>query len=87
LREFFESVVALLKPEGTFSFFNGLGADRFIVNDVYSVVVALDLAGFGMDVNYTTIPINLTEETWKGTKTGRYWELDRYLLPICNFVE
>jgi type IV protein arginine methyltransferase len=87
LREFFEAVVGLLKPNGIFSFFNGLGADRYIVNDVYSVVVALDLAGFGMDVNYSTIPINLTEETWKGTKTGRYWELDRYLLPICNFVE
>jgi len=87
LHEFFEAVVALLKPDGIFSFFNGLGAYRYIVNDVYSVVVALDLAEFGMDVNYSTIPINLDEETWNGTKTGRYWELDRYLLPICKFLE
>jgi type IV protein arginine methyltransferase len=80
--------VALLKPGGVFSFFNGLGADRFIVNDVYSVVVALDLAGFGIDVNYVTIPVNnVKEETWQGTKSGRYWELERYLLPICKFVE
>lgn len=87
LHEFFEAVVSLLKPDGIFSFFNGLGADRYIVNDVYSVVVSLDLAGFGMDVNYLTIPVNLDEETWKDTKTGRYWELDRYLLPVCKFVE
>jgi type IV protein arginine methyltransferase len=86
LCEFFDAVVSLLKPDGVFSFFNGLGADRFIINDVYSVVVALDLAGFGMDVNYATIPISVGEEDWKGTKTERYWELDRYLLPICKFV-
>jgi type IV protein arginine methyltransferase len=79
--------VALLKPGGVFSFFNGLGADRFIVNDVYSVVVTLELAGFGMDVNYITIPVELDEETWTGTKSGRYWKLDRYLLPVCKFVE
>lgn len=87
LHEFFEAVVALLKPDGIFSFWNGLGADRYIANDVYSVVVSFDLAGFGMDVNYLTIPVDLDEETWKDTKTGRYWELDRYLLPVCKFVE
>jgi type IV protein arginine methyltransferase len=77
----------MLQPPGVFSFFNGLGADRYIVNDVYSVVVALDLAGFGMDVNYETIPVQVGEETWEGTKSGRYWQLERYLLPICKFVE
>jgi protein arginine N-methyltransferase 2 len=88
LHEFYEAVAALLKPTGVFSFFNGLGADKFIFNDVYSVIVALDLAGFGMDVNYLTIPSDkVNEETWKGTKTGRYWELERYLLPVCRFVQ
>ena len=87
LREFFEAVVALLNPGGIFSFFNGLGADRYIFNDVYSVVVTLDLAGFGLDVNYITMPVNLTEDTWKTVKKGRYWELERYLLPICTFVK
>jgi type IV protein arginine methyltransferase len=88
LHGFYETVVSLLKPDGVFSFFNGLGADKFIFNDVYSVVVAFDLSGFGMDVSYLTIPIeDVNEETWKGTKTGRYWELKRYLLPICKFVD
>jgi protein arginine N-methyltransferase 2 len=86
LRDFFEAVVGMLAPEGIFSFFNGLGADRYIVNDVYSVVVSLDLAGFGMDVMYVTVPVEVDEETWRGTKTGRYWELERYLLPVCRFV-
>jgi len=77
-----------LKPDGVFSFFNGLGADKFIFNDVYSVVVALDLSGFGMDVNYIMIPTeHVGDETWKGTKSGRYWELERYLLPVCKFVD
>jgi len=55
---------------------------------VYSVVVALDLSGFGMDVNYIMIPTeHVGDETWKGTKSGRYWELERYLLPVCKFVD
>jgi type IV protein arginine methyltransferase len=87
LRAFFESVVALLAPSGTFSFFNGLGADRYIINDVYSVVVAMDLAGFGMDVEYREMPVSMSEETWIGTKTGRYWNIERYLLPACKFVK
>ena len=41
-----------------------------------------------MDVNYITIPTeHVSEETWTGTQSGRYWELERYLLPVCKFVD
>lgn len=52
LVDFFDVVVGLLKPNGVFSFFNGLGADRQICYDVYCEVVEVDLLDYGLEVKY-----------------------------------
>ncbi|KAI3404909.2 RMT2 [Candida oxycetoniae] len=41
--DLFDYVVALLKPKGVCSFFNGLGADRQVVYHVYNKLIAIDL--------------------------------------------
>jgi protein arginine N-methyltransferase 2 len=90
LKMFFtEYVVGLLDPEGKFGFFNGLGADRRVCYDVYCRVVELDLCDAGMDVEWTTVPVEGLgaegEGEWKGVRR-RYWTLDQYRLPICSFM-
>ena len=86
---FTEYVVGLLDPEGRFGFFNGLGADRRVCYDVYCRIAELDLCDAGMDVEWTTVPVEglggKGEGEWKGVRR-RYWTLDEYRLPICSFM-
>ncbi len=90
---FTEYVPGLLDPSGRFSFFNGLGADRRICYDVYCKVAEFDLCDAGMDVEWTSVDVPLTEMgmekdgegEWKGVRR-RYWTLDKYRLPICTFL-
>jgi protein arginine N-methyltransferase 2 len=86
---FTECVVGLLDPAGKFGFFNGLGADRRVCYDVYCRVVELDLCDAGMDIEWTTVPVEALGEEgegeWKGVRR-RYWTLDQYRLPTCSFI-
>lgn len=50
--ELFDFVVGLLKPHGVFSFFNGLGADRQVVYEVYKELVEIDLKNYGLDCKF-----------------------------------
>lgn len=88
LVDFFDQVVALLKPEGVFSFFNGLGADRQVCYDVYKQVVEVDVQDYGMKVEYSQIDINITPEssTWEGIRR-QYWVLKEYFLPKITFLD
>lgn len=90
----FDALVGLLQPEGVISFFNGLGADRKVVYDVYKKVVAYDLADLGLDVTYEEIPMDASEESkklngdenvWKDVKRS-YWNCDVYYHPEIRFV-
>ncbi|ANB14790.1 Rmt2p [Sugiyamaella lignohabitans] len=85
--EFFDLVVALLKPTGVFSFFNGLGADRQICYDVYKQVVELDMQDYGFEVSYTAMPIDdhQADQTWDGIRRP-YWTLKEFLLPKIKFL-
>ncbi|TAQ87690.1 hypothetical protein B7494_g3990 [Chlorociboria aeruginascens] len=90
LKRFFtEYVVQLLDEQGSFGWFNGLGADRRVCYDVYCKVAELDLLDAGLDVEWVDVEVgNLGEEgegEWKGVKR-RYWTLDRYRLPVCRFL-
>lgn len=85
---FSEYVVGLLDPEGSFGFFNGLGADRRVCYDVYCQVVELDLCNAGLDIEWIDVPVDVAEEgegEWKGVRR-RYWTLDMYRLPVCTFL-
>lgn len=41
---------------GIFSFFNGFGADRRVVYDVYAKVTQIELCEFGLEVSYEDMP-------------------------------
>ncbi|KAI4667183.1 uncharacterized protein J4E79_001867 [Alternaria viburni] len=95
LREFFtEHVIGLLDPAGgsdgeggKFGFFNGMGADRQIVYDVYNKIVEFDLFEAGFDTEWETVPVpNLDDKgEWEGVRR-KYWVLNEYKLPTCNFI-
>ena len=87
LHDFFgDSVLGLLEDKGKWGFFNGLGADRQICYDVYRKVVEMDLFEAGFDTEWETIEVPKMNETeWEGVKR-RYWALDEYKLPICEFI-
>ncbi|CZT47160.1 related to protein-arginine N-methyltransferase [Rhynchosporium secalis] len=86
---FTEYLPGLLDSDGTFGFFNGLGADRRVCYDVYTKVVECDLRDAGLDVEWTDVEVGrLGEEgegEWEGVRR-RYWVLERYRLPVCTFM-
>ncbi|CAG8506160.1 13164_t:CDS:10 [Ambispora gerdemannii] len=86
LREFHEEVPNFLKSEGIYSFFNGLGATNPFFHDVYCQIVEMHLADVGLKTKFIEIKIDPSaDEIWNGVK-GRYWTLDTYRLPICEFM-
>jgi protein arginine N-methyltransferase 2 len=95
LREFFtEYVIGLLDPSGgpdgeggKFGFFNGMGADRQIVYDVYGKIVEMDLFEAGFDTEWETIQVPDLDEKgeWEGLRR-KYWVLKEYRLPTCSFI-
>ena len=57
-RDFFSDyMIGLLDDGGSWSFFNGLGADRQICYDVYAKVVEMDLFEAGFDTSWETLPV------------------------------
>lgn len=84
---FNEYVIALLKSDGQWSFFHGLGADRQVCYDVYTKVVEMDLFEAGFDVEWQTVDVPDLQQRgeWDGVKRS-YWKADKYRLPLCRFV-
>ena len=87
LRDFFSDfLIGILDEGGKWGFFNGLGADRQVCYDVYCKVVEMDLFEAGYDTTWETLEVkDIGEEEWEGMKR-RYWVLDEYKLPVCEFV-
>lgn len=92
--ELFDFVVGLLKPTGTFSFFNGLGADRKVVYDVYKTLVPLDLGDYGLQCQFTEVSVpekTLTNKqdgtsVWEQVKRS-YWSCPVYYHPVIRFID
>ncbi|KAH7364738.1 putative arginine N-methyltransferase 2 [Rhexocercosporidium sp. MPI-PUGE-AT-0058] len=86
---FTEYIPGLLDGEGSFGFFNGLGADRRVCYDVYCRVVEMDCMEAGLDVEWTDVDVEVLggegEGEWEGVRR-RYWVLERYRLPVCKFL-
>ncbi|CUS23770.1 LAQU0S11e03906g1_1 [Lachancea quebecensis] len=82
--ELYDTIVGLIKPEGLFSFFNGLGADRQVCYDVYKRIVELDVRNYGMDCKYTTVPLSQNPD-WAGVRRS-YFACDRYYHPEIRFA-
>ncbi|KIX92620.1 uncharacterized protein Z520_11649 [Fonsecaea multimorphosa CBS 102226] len=86
-RDFFsEQVIGLLNQHGRWSFFNGMGADRQISYDVYQKVVEFDLYESDFDVEWETVELPNLSREWEGVRR-KYWNIDRYRLPICKFMD
>ncbi|QLL30797.1 hypothetical protein HG536_0A06120 [Torulaspora globosa] len=81
--DLYDVVVGLLKPDGVFSFFNGLGADRPLCYDVYNKIVSLDLQDYGLQCQYTTISVP-TDQQWHAVKRS-YFNCDYYYHPQIRF--
>ncbi|KAM5474264.1 Arginine N-methyltransferase 2 [Microsporum audouinii] len=81
-----EHVIALLEPEGRWSFFNGMGADRQISYDVYQKVVEMDMMEAGFDVDWTKVPVPPLNGEWEGVRR-KYWVVDNYRLPVCRYLD
>ena len=87
LRDFFSDfLIGILDEGGKWGFFNGLGADRQVCYDVYCKLVEMDLSEAGYDVTWEALEVkDRAKEDWEGVKR-RYWVLEEYKLPICEFV-
>jgi type IV protein arginine methyltransferase len=86
-RDFFsEQVIALMDPDGRFSYFNGMGADRQISYDVYQKVVEMDLFEAGFDVDWEEVEIPNLDDGWEGVKR-KYWNVEKYRLAVCRFMD
>lgn len=76
----------ILKNDGVYSFFNGLGATNPFFHDVYCNIAQMDLANMGLSTKYLTVKIDPSDaKIWEGVKR-RYWTLDTYNLPVCRFI-
>ncbi|KAG2734716.1 hypothetical protein G9P44_002722 [Scheffersomyces stipitis] len=90
--ELFDYVVGLLKPYGVFSFFNGLGADRQVVYEVYKKLSELDLANYGLQCTFTSVEVpkeTLQENdksVWDDVKRS-YWSCPVYYHPEARFID
>ena len=83
--DLYDVIVGLIKPEGVFSFFNGLGADRPLCYDVYKKIVELDVSMYGMKCEYTTVQIGSALPDWKDVKRS-YYNCDYYYHPRITFI-
>lgn len=92
--DLYDLIVGLLKPSGVFSFFNGLGADRQVIYDVYKKIVEIDMNNYGLDVKYTELETPETtsaefdakeESEWNGIKRA-YWRCKTYYHPEIKFM-
>ncbi|RGB32193.1 S-adenosyl-L-methionine-dependent methyltransferase [Rhizophagus diaphanus] len=86
LRKFHEILPKLLKFDGIYSFFNGLGATNTFFHDVYCRIAEMHLTSVGLQTEYIEISIDPSnDKIWEGVKR-RYWTLDTYRLPKCQLM-
>lgn len=89
--ELYDVLCGLIKPQGVFSFFNGLGADRQLCYEVYRKIVSIDVANYGMQCEYTTVniggstEITTNEPDWQDVKRS-YYNCSYYHHPRISFV-
>lgn len=86
--EFHQHLPKLLKPEGIYSFFNGLCGDNAFFHVVYCNLVSLELENLGFTTQLIPLPVKdcLAEDAWEGVRQ-KYWQLDTYYLPVCQYTD
>ena len=68
-REFHELLPRLLKPEGIYSYFNGLAADNAFFHTVYCNIAKAELAQLGFGTEFVPLPIDCSDpKVWEGVR-------------------
>ncbi|EJS42168.1 rmt2p [Saccharomyces arboricola H-6] len=83
--DLYDVIVGLIKPDGVFSFFNGLGADRSLCYDVYKKIVEIDVGNYGMICDYTTYSLDEQLPDWNDVKRS-YFNCNYYYHPRIAFA-
>lgn len=81
--ELFDFVVGLLKPSGVFSFFNGLGADRQVIYEVYKKLVEIDLGNYGMKLQFKEVTVPKETMAKGNEENGSVWDDIRRPYWLC----
>lgn len=90
--ELFDYVVGLMKPNGVFSFFNGLGADRQVIYEVYRKLVEIDLGNYGLRCEFQEVEVPKAtlskngESVWDGVRRS-YWLCPVFYHPEARFID
>ncbi|OMH78947.1 Protein arginine N-methyltransferase 2 [Zancudomyces culisetae] len=78
---------SLLKKDGIYSFFNGLGGHSILFHDVYCEIAKAHLKALGLSTQYSPIltdGIDDNPEIWAGVNRP-YWMLKKYNMPVCKW--
>lgn len=75
----------LSKPNGVYSFFNGLAPDNLFFHGVACQCVKLQLHQLGLETEFLPCEIQVSSEEWEGIRR-RYWhDRDTYYLPRATW--
>ena len=84
MRAFHELLPRIVRPGGTYSYFNGLAPDNIFFHAVYCRVAALELKRLGFETTFEVTPVDAkSDDIWRGVKR-RYWWGESYFLPTCT---
>eukprot|EP00574_Skeletonema_japonicum_P007917 CAMPEP_0201729786 /NCGR_PEP_ID=MMETSP0593-20130828/20090_1 /ASSEMBLY_ACC=CAM_ASM_000672 /TAXON_ID=267983 /ORGANISM="Skeletonema japonicum, Strain CCMP2506" /LENGTH=121 /DNA_ID=CAMNT_0048222199 /DNA_START=26 /DNA_END=388 /DNA_ORIENTATION=+ len=73
LEDFHELMVKVLhKPDGIYSFFNGLAPDNLFFHGVAANCVKIQLSHLGLDTEFAQCEIQIDEKDWDGVRR-KYW--------------
>ena len=78
-------VKVLHKPDGVYSFFNGLAPDNLFFHGVAANCVKIQLSHLGLDTEFVQCEIQIDEKDWDGVRR-KYWHgRNTYYLPITTW--
>jgi protein arginine N-methyltransferase 2 len=82
MEDFHQTMVKMLsKPNGIYSFFNGLAPDNIFFHGVACQCIKLQLQQLGLDSEFLPCQIQVDENVWNGVRR-KYWHgRDTYYLP------
>lgn len=87
LEDFHDLMAKILsKPDGIYSFFNGLAPDNLFFHGVACNCVKLQLSELGFDTEFAQCQIEkVDEKVWEGVRRPYWHGRDTYYLPISTW--
>ncbi|KAL7502086.1 hypothetical protein ACHAWX_000452 [Stephanocyclus meneghinianus] len=78
-------VHCLARPNGFYSFFNGLAPDNLFFHGVACNCIKMQLSHLGLDTEFLPCDIQVDEKVWDGVRR-KYWHgRDTYYLPLITW--